>query len=50
MKLENLTWIFSVSTVVTTFLGLSVLALGICWWLIFKKTVRRFNAEGDRHD
>ncbi|MFC6182146.1 hypothetical protein [Lactiplantibacillus daowaiensis] len=42
-------WLFPVSLTVTIVFGAVVLGLSICWWLIFKWTVRRFNTEGKRH-
>lgn len=45
----NLTWLFDVSLIVTIVFGAAVIGLSLCWWLIFKRTVRRFNQTGDRH-
>ncbi|WP_158610652.1 hypothetical protein [Lactiplantibacillus garii] len=50
MHLGSFAWVLPVSVTVTAVLGLTVLGLGICWWRIFKLTVRRFNTEERRRD
>lgn len=49
MKVDNFAWLFPISLIVTIVFALVALGLAICWWLIFKLTVRRFNTE-ERHD
>ncbi|VDG19067.1 hypothetical protein [Lactiplantibacillus mudanjiangensis] len=46
MVLGSLAWLLPVSLIVTISFGIVVLGLSVCWWLIFKRTVRRFNLKG----
>ncbi|GEO70020.1 hypothetical protein [Levilactobacillus acidifarinae] len=42
----NFAWLLPVSLTVTVLFGVAVGVLAVCWWLIFKRTVRHFNTEG----
>lgn len=42
----NFAWLLPVSLTVTILFGVVVSGLAICWWLIFKRTVRHFNTKG----
>lgn len=48
MVLANFAWLMPVSWLVTLLLAVSV--LGLFWWHIFIKTVRRFNSEDEAGD
>ncbi|CAJ1177157.1 hypothetical protein FD33_GL000520 [Companilactobacillus paralimentarius DSM 13238 = JCM 10415] len=50
MVLGSLNWLFSFSLVVTIIFGIVIVVLSICWWQIFKLTIRRFNTEDKHHD
>jgi len=45
----GLSWLFPFSLVVTIIFGIVVAVLAVCWWLIFKSTIRHFNME-DKHN
>lgn len=50
LLLGSFAWLFPFSFVVTVFFGIVVFVLSVCWWVIFKKTIRCFNTEDKRHD
>ncbi|MFD1419389.1 hypothetical protein [Lactiplantibacillus songbeiensis] len=39
-------WLLPLSLVVTISFGIVVAILAVCWWLIFRRTIRTFNTEG----
>jgi len=41
-------WLWPISLGVTILFSLVVGGLAVCWWLIFLRTIRRFNTEEDR--
>lgn len=47
---ENLDGLFSFSLVITVMFGIVVVILSICWWKIFKLTIRHFNTEDKSND
>lgn len=50
MSSGNFSWLFSLSLIITIAFAIVVFVLSICWWLIFKLTIRRFNTEDKKHD
>lgn len=50
MTAGSLGWLFPFSLVVTIIFGIVVFVLAICWWRIFKLTIRRFNTEDKKRD
>lgn len=47
---EDLAWLFSVNLIITVLFGTIVVVLSICWWIIFKLTIRHFNVEDENDD
>ncbi|HIW71430.1 MAG TPA: hypothetical protein H9875_02260 [Candidatus Levilactobacillus faecigallinarum] len=39
-------WLLPISLTITVLFGIVVLGLAVCWWLIFRRTGRRFNTKG----
>lgn len=50
LMLGTFAWLFPVSLIVTIVFGIVVFVLAICWWVIFKETIRCFNTEDKKHD
>lgn len=38
-------WLLPISLAVTVVFAVVMVGLAVCWWLIFRLTVRRFNTE-----
>ncbi|KRO00764.1 hypothetical protein [Companilactobacillus kimchiensis] len=50
MAAGKFSWLFSFSLVITIMFAIVVIVLSICWWQIFKLTIRHFNTEDKHHD
>ncbi|GAQ00859.1 hypothetical protein LFAB_16450 [Companilactobacillus farciminis] len=48
--LDKFGWLFSFSLGITIIFGIIVVILSMCWWKIFKLTIRHFNLEDKNHD
>lgn len=50
MILGTIGWLLPVSLIITSLFGGVLVLFAGCWWLIFRRTIQRFNTKGPTDD